>query len=221
MIACLPVAPSIDLSESHLMNVHTPATQVPPSPATSLWERLKAETRSTHGSLDERIMSARPFADRERYVRFLRVQHDFHQLVSPLYQNLGLGALLPDLASRDRLAAVRQDLRDLGHEVAPVEVDVIGDLPTSLGWLYVAEGSNLGAAFLLKAARAIGLSEEFGARHLAPAQEGRGLHWKSFTAALDAIDLSPEDVARVTAGANAAFSRVLAAVEARFFNTAG
>jgi protein TonB len=54
-----------------------------------------------------------------------------------------------------------------------------------MGWLYVAEGSNLGAAFLLKEAVKLNLSGSFGARHLAGAPEGRGLHWRTFTAALD------------------------------------
>src|SRR5690606_18526810 len=82
------------------------------------------------------------------------------------------------------------------------------DLPTALGWLYVAEGSNLGAAFLIKEAAKLGLSQDFGARHLAGAPEGRGLHWRTFTAALDAVPLSDEDEARVIAGAEAAFRRV-------------
>ncbi len=62
-----------------------------------------------------------------------------------------------------------------------------------MGWLYVVEGSNLGAAFLLKDAAKLGLGEEFGARHLAGAPEGRGLHWRTFTAALDEIELTEEE----------------------------
>lgn len=199
------------------MNVHTPATEARPAEAGSLWERLKGETRSAHGSLDARIMAGQPFADRDRYGRFLLVQHDFHQMVSPLYQHADIGKLLPDLASRDRLPALRQDLGDLGFDEAETAHDGIADIPTALGWLYVAEGSNLGAAFLLKAARGLGLSEEFGARHLAGAPEGRGLHWKTFTEALDAIPLDSAEADRVVAGANAAFTQVRGFVEDRFF----
>jgi heme oxygenase len=72
----------------------------------------------------------------------------------------------------------------------------------------VAEGSNLGAAFLLKAAQGLKLSETFGARHLAAAPEGRGLHWKTFTAALDGVSLSGSEEERVMTGAHAAFARV-------------
>ncbi|MGG2475716.1 biliverdin-producing heme oxygenase, partial [Rhizobium sp. BR5] len=82
------------------------------------------------------------------------------------------------------------------------------DLPEAMGWLYVVEGSNLGAAFLLKDAAKLGLTEEFGARHLAGAPEGRGLHWRTFTAALDEISLTVEEEERVVAGAEAAFRAV-------------
>jgi heme oxygenase len=85
--------------------------------------------------------------------------------------------------------------------------------PEALGWLYVAEGSNLGAAFLLKEAAKLGLSESFGARHLADAPEGRGLHWRRFTAALDAVALSASEEARAIASANDAFARVRALVD--------
>lgn len=206
-----------------------PAEPAPParSPAgdeapTGIWARLKAGTRAVHEQLDGQLMQARPFESRERYGLFVLVHHDFHTVVSPLFQHPDLTRRLPDLAQRDRLALIEQDLTDLGLVVPEWQrrqTDYLLDVPTALGWLYVAEGSNLGAAFLLKAARELGLSESFGARHLAPAPEGRGLHWKTFTSALDAIELSAEEEARVLAGANDAFALVLGAVKARFSNT--
>ncbi|MDP1908319.1 MAG: biliverdin-producing heme oxygenase, partial [Hyphomicrobium sp.] len=81
------------------------------------------------------------------------------------------------------------------------------------GWLYVAEGSNLGAAFLLKEAEKLGLSDTSGARHLAGAPEGRGLHWRTFVAALDAVTLSAAEEQRAVAEAEAAFERVHALTE--------
>lgn len=184
-----------------------------------IWGRLKSETRAIHEKLDARIMQGRPFESVERYGRFLLVQHDFHALVSPLYQSEELATLLPDLRSRDRLSRIAQDLADLGIERPDgvLREPVKADRSTALGWLYVAEGSNLGAAFLLKAAQKLGLSEERGARHLGGATEGRGLHWRTFTTALDAISLSSEEADRVVEGARDAFSTVLLAVEQRFF----
>lgn len=177
-------------------------------------KRLKCETRASHERLDASIMAAEPFASRARYGLFVKVQHAFHREIDALYDDAALHGLLPDLAGRRRLALIAQDLTDLGLAApAPDKAPVFrpGEAPdfaTALGWLYVAEGSNLGAAFLLKGAEKLGLSETFGARHLGAAPEGRGLHWKTFVAALDGIDVSESGEERVCAGARAAFAHV-------------
>ena len=191
-------------------------------PALSRSKRLKAATHDTHDRLDKAIMAREPFASRGRYGLFVQVQHAFHRDIDALYDDPELDALLPDLAGRRRLPQIKQDLVDLGMETLAFDAPpafaagAFVDLPTALGWLYVAEGSNLGAAFLIKAAAKLGLSETFGARHLAGAPEGRGLHWRTFTAALDEVALSDEDEARVVAGAQAAFRRVHGLVDAVF-----
>lgn len=181
-------------------------------------KRLKAATHATHERLDKRIMAADPFGDRARYGLFVKVQHAFHRDIDALYANPVLDKLLPDLAGRRRFPAAEQDLADLGlspeFQGAAPAFGADADIPTALGWLYVAEGSNLGAAFLIKEAQKLGLSETFGARHLAGAPEGRGLHWRTFVAALDAALLSEPEEVRVVAGADAAFARVLGLVEA-------
>jgi heme oxygenase len=177
-------------------------------------KRLKEATNATHDRLDKSIMAHKPFESRTRYGLFVSVQHQFHREIDALYVNPVLDKMLPDLAGRRRFHLIEQDLTDLGLSapVANAPPTFVGntdvDLPTALGWLYVAEGSNLGAAFLLKAAEKLGLSETFGARHLGAAPEGRGLHWKTFVAALDGIDLSGSDEERVMAGGQAAFVRV-------------
>jgi len=183
-----------------------------PPPVASRAKTLKAETREAHERLDGSIMAGRPFESRERYALFLAVQHGFHRDIDALYANPTLDGLLPDLAGRRRFGDIEQDFADLG--IAPpetAEAPAFGDtadIPTALGWLYVAEGSNMGAAFLIKAAGKIGLSEDFGARHLAGAPEGRGLHWRTFTEALDALELDDAGEARMIEGARAAFTRV-------------
>ncbi|MEO9339821.1 biliverdin-producing heme oxygenase [Mesorhizobium sp. SB112] len=175
-------------------------------------KRLKARTNETHDRLDKSIMAGKPFESREKYGLFVKVQHQFHRDIDALYSNTALDTLLPDLAGRRRLDLIEQDLVDLGlaspTSATPPGFDEEADIPVALGWLYVAEGSNLGAAFLLKEAAKLGLSEEFGARHLAGAPEGRGLHWRTFTAALDMLELSEAEEDRVVAGAEAAFRRV-------------
>ncbi|RWX75105.1 biliverdin-producing heme oxygenase [Neorhizobium lilium] len=173
-------------------------------------QRLKASTDGTHRQLDQRIMGADPFASRERYGLFLRVQHQFHADVAPLYRSTDLNRMLPGLGERCRLEALRQDLADItGNEADSLEgqADAL-DLPKALGWVYVAEGSNLGAAFLLKEAEKLGLSEEFGARHLAGHPAGRGLHWRNFVASFNALPLSEAEETEAAEGARAAFRRV-------------
>lgn len=173
---------------------------------------LKTATHNTHDRLDKAIMAGRPFESRERYGLFLAVQQPFHRDIDALYDDERLTAPIPDLAERRRLAQIEQDLMDLGLTIpASDEAPRLSsqtDLPTALGWLYVAEGSNLGAAFLFKMALKLGLSESFGARHLAGHPDGRANHWRQFTRALDGLNLTPEEEGRVIAGANAAFERV-------------
>ena len=126
-------------------------------------KRLKAATNETHERLDTSIMAGEPFASRERYGLFLMVQHQFHREIDLLYANPWLGGLQPKLSECRRLCLIEQDLADLGIE--PMEADApavftVGkeaDIPTALGWLYVAEGSNLGAAFLLKESAKLGV----------------------------------------------------------------
>lgn len=191
-----------------------------PTPDTGRRQRLRAATREVHDQLDQRIMAFRPFADLARYTAFVHTQYRLHRDVEALFAHPVLNASLPQLAERSRLALVRQDLADLGAAVdeaaLPAPAFAPGapvDLPAALGWLYTVEGSNLGAAFLLKAAAGLGLNGNFGARHLAPHPDGRAAHWRDFIAQLDELALTPDEEARAEAGARAAFSAALGYVE--------
>ena len=178
-------------------------------------ERLKQATHTLHGGLDNRMMGADLFSSLDRYALFLSMQRRFHADIAPLYRSPSLAAIVPDLAERPKLAEIDQDLADIER---PAPADAASpvdprDAAAALGWLYVAEGSSLGAAFLFKAAQALGLGADHGARHLAPHPEGRGLNWRRFTEALNAAELSPEEDARAEAAAVAAFGRVRAIAE--------
>ncbi|ATI80484.1 biliverdin-producing heme oxygenase [Sphingobium yanoikuyae] len=180
--------------------------------------RLKAMTHHSHDGVDRSIMEAASFDDVAGYARFLAVQYLFHRDIAALYDAPVLQALLPGLAQRKRLALVEADLADLDlHQPETVQAPLFSgaalDVPTALGWLYVAEGSNMGAALLRKEVAKIGLSDSFGARHLAPAPEGPAAHWRAFTAALDAVEIAEADEPRTGQGANAAFLRVQALID--------
>lgn len=191
-----------------------PTRAFPPA-ASSRADGLKAATRQTHDRLDQRIMAARIFDDRSRFAGFLRMQYRFHRDIEALYAMPALQALLPGLAERSRLARIAQDLTDLGQPLpAAATPRLTGDapLPIALGWLYVAEGSNLGGTLLYKLAAALGLDARFGARHLAAHPDGAARHWRAFTAALNALALQPAEEQAVIDGAQAAFAAVNAYV---------
>lgn len=189
------------------------AAAVDPSHA----RRFKQLTQAAHAALDQRIQDFEPFASRERYAAFLRVQLDFHRDVDALFGHAALERLLPGLGERRRLPLVEQDLGDLGHGLdAPASAPLFGadaDLATALGWLYVEQGSQLGAAILYRMAAALGLDGGFGARHLAPHADGRALNWRQFCEQLDAVPLDAAGRRRADAGALAAFARVRRGVE--------
>nr|WP_163502179.1 biliverdin-producing heme oxygenase [Halomonas socia] len=190
------------------METVTPPEQTTVQP---LSKRLKHATREQHERVDHSIMALRPFDDLEGYARFLRVQYGFQQRCLPCYRHTQLADWIVDLSPRCRYAAVVRDCQDLGVEVEkakPTGAPLSEAASHLLGWLYVNEGSNLGAAFLFKRAAELGLSARYGARHLAPSDDGRGLHWRHFTQQLDAIALSEADIAQAVAGAKEAFAYV-------------
>jgi len=183
-------------------------------------KHLKALTSSVHEGVDRSIMSTASFASIEGYKKFLAVQYLFHRDVAALYAEPQLQATFPDLEQRRRLPLVAADLEYLGVAVpqAGSAAFVAGaplDLGAAVGWLYVAEGSNMGAALLRKEAHKLGLTDDRGARHLAPAPEGPAPHWRAFVAALDAIAFTEDEEQRAGQGALQAFARVQAHIDTR------
>lgn len=182
--------------------------------------RLRAATGDMHERLDSRINAAAAFDSVEAYGRFAQMQWVFHAELAPLYGDAGLQAVLPGLPGRQRLALVAADLADL--DIAPAmepEARFAAgriDMAEALGWLYVAEGSNMGAALLRKAVARLGLSDAFGARHLAPAPGGPAAQWRVFTAALDTAELDATGERRAVQGARTAFARVERLAELHF-----
>lgn len=190
--------------------------------APTLVQSLRAGTHDMHDRLDKAIMAADPFSSLPGYARFVEMQYLFHRDIAALYESEAMQYVLPGLAERQRLDQIAADLADLGAGVPQADgapafaPGAAVDVPTALGWLYVAEGSNMGAALLRKEAAKIGLSDHHGARHLAPAPEGPAAHWRAFVAGLDAAQLTDEEEERAVAGAKAAFERVRSLADARF-----
>lgn len=179
------------------------------TPPESRCKRLSAITDDQHEKLHVLVAKHAPFSSLSSYRRWLHVQYRFQHGIASLYEWPALSESLPGLPERCRLAAVEADLHDLGCTTPEIGLapEQPRQKPEAWGWLFVAEGSNLGAAILLKRAQALGLSESHGARHLAGAPEGRARHWRSFTTVFDALPLDAEQEVRLETAARKAFGR--------------
>lgn len=169
---------------------------------------LKHNTHATHDSVDQLVMSTKPFDSPEQYTKFLQLQAVFHKIVDDIYKNPELNQQIEGLADLARYGEVLKDLQDLNAS----ERGVQAALPQpkgneALGWLYCAEGSNIGAAFLFKDAQEkLGFGSEHGARHLAPHMDGRGKHWREFVEKLNGLPLNGQAREEALLGALNAFA---------------
>lgn len=178
-------------------------------------QRLNQITNEPHTKLDALVKAHAPFETQANFARFVVAQYLFQSELVALYNDPELIKLVPDLAERCRAEAAKLDLADLKTAVpAPVAGAVQNPSKAqALGWLFVSEGSKLGAAFLIKRAVGLGLSETFGARHLGEPAGGRAEGWKSFTRTLDGLELSAEEEAAAEKGAVDAFVRFTVLLE--------
>ena len=178
-------------------------------------QRLNQITHEPHTKLDALVKAHAPFETQANFDRFVVAQYLFQSELVALYNDPELIKLVPDLAERCRADAAKLDLADLDTEVpAPVAGAVQNPSKAeALGWLFVSEGSKLGAAFLIKRAVGLGLSETFGARHLGEPAGGRAEGWKRFTRTLDSLELSAEEEAAAEKGAVDAFVRFTVLLE--------
>ena len=132
-------------------------------------KRLKEQTTTIHDSVDNLVMSVEPFSNKENYIKFLKLQSVFHKAVDHIYKDPELNKAIPELEYMARYDAVTQDLADLGDK--PYEYGkphAARNRQQAIGWLYCAEGSNLGAAFLFKHAQKLDYTGEHGARTSLP-----------------------------------------------------
>lgn len=197
-------------------------TQDSPQRATLRSQRLNQITHEPHAKLDALVKAHAPFETRSSFARFVVAQYLFQSELVGLYNDPQLIALVPDLAARCRADAAKADLADLDTAV-PAPVPGVVHNPSraeALGWLFVSEGSKLGAAFLIKRAVGLGLSDSFGARHLGEPAGGRAEGWKQFVKTLDGLTFSAEEEASADQGALDAFNRFTVLLEQAYADTA-
>lgn len=184
-------------------------TSTSPALSMSISQRLKQTTAAEHDRMELLMAQAKVFESKQNYAQFTLSQYYFQQDIEHLYAEPTVMELIPDLDIRGRAQAALLDLQDLGlipqnDEIATTQVD----FPQALGWIYVSEGSTLGAAFLYKEAQAkLGLDENNGARNLAAYPEGRMRAWKRFKQTLDDAQFSEQQQQAILAGALAGFKR--------------
>lgn len=172
-------------------------------------QRLNQITHAPHEQLDKAVKANAPFETLESYKRFVVAQYLFQTELQNLYNDAELQKIVPDLPARCRAAQAKADLADLNTDTPPPIAGAVHNLTKAeaMGWLFVSEGSKLGAAFLIKRATALNLSDSFGARHLGEPAGGRAEGWKSFIKTLDALDFTEQEEAQADQGAIAAFER--------------
>ncbi|MCI3944054.1 biliverdin-producing heme oxygenase [Pseudomonas syringae] len=172
-------------------------------------QRLSRITHAPHEELDKVVKAQAPFATLTRYARFVVAQYLFQSELQNLYNTPALQAIIKDLPARCRAAHARADLADLNVDIPLPVAGAVQPLSDAeaLGWLFVSEGSKLGAAFLIKRAEALNLSDSFGARHLGEPEGGRAAGWKTFVRTLDDLPLNAAQEAQLDQGAIAAFER--------------
>ncbi|MGF0240650.1 biliverdin-producing heme oxygenase [Rhodococcus sp. IEGM1300] len=178
-------------------------------------QRLNQITNEPHTKLDALVKAHAPFETQANFARFVVAQYLFQSELVSLYNDAELTAIVTDLPARCRADAAKADLADLETEVPEPFTGAVHN-PTkaeALGWLFVSEGSKLGAAFLIKRAVGLGLSETFGARHLAEPAGGRADGWKNFVKTLDGLELNAQEETELDKGAINAFNRFTVLLE--------
>lgn len=188
-------------------------------------QRLNQITHEPHSKLDTLVKAHAPFETRANFARFVVAQYLFQSELVELYNDAELIGIVPDMPARCRADAAKADLADLADLDTEVPRPVAGAVKNpskalALGWIFVSEGSKLGAAFLIKRAVALELTETFGARHLGEPEGGRAEGWKRFVRTLDSLQFSAEEEAEVEQGALDAFNRLTVLLEQAYVTVA-
>jgi heme oxygenase len=202
-----------------MVSKEDPMTLHPTRP-TPRSQRLNQITHAPHEQLDKAVKANAPFETLANYARFVVAQYGFQSELKALYSDPRLVEIFADLPQRCRAEQAKTDLNDLGTALPDPVAGALVDPSTAqaLGWLFVSEGSKLGAAFLIKRAVALNLSDTFGARHLGEPAGGRADGWKSFVQTLDNLQLSALEESQIEQGAIDAFERFNVLLQQAYIN---
>jgi heme oxygenase len=200
----------------------------------SLSEQLRASTRAAHDRL-EQLPFAASLADGslpvESYVGYLRAMAIVHAVIEhelPVENDPRIDAVWND--EMRRLPPLQLDLAHFAGQgigdIRPAQqaAEAIAnrllrrsvEAPlTMLGYLYVLEGSILGASVLgPQAERAFGLDRSHGCAYLGHDARVSARRWQGFRQRLDALDLNADDSAGVESAVLEAYAGIEAVLRA-------
>ena len=170
---------------------------------------MRDRTSHAHRAVDEAVGA---FDDLASYSLYLRGLAAFRQPLEAQLARAAWPAALGEWRPTAVGTAILADMADLGVTASSSDAEDLNFSGDELfGALYVLEGSTLGARVLFERARALGLSAEFGARHLA-LLSGSIDGWRGFLDRLEATE--PFDIERAVAASMTVFARARAAFEA-------
>lgn len=162
-----------------------------PASGSAALQKMRAQLRPYHDSIEQSLDLTRAGVDRRRYLRFLEKSYGF---IAACEQRLDIGAAPPSLGIERRLKAplLRSNLRALGCSAPAIDriafceqLPHVEHWPAALGYFYVIEGSTLGGQLLARHFRErLGAGDEalaflLGYRH------DTGLMWKEMVGVLE------------------------------------
>lgn len=186
--------------------------------------QLQHNTSTQHACLDERLLAASPFADRDRFARFLRLQLRLHFVTLPYCSDPEIQGLLPSLVDADPLTEILAAYRDVGISEKALAEDIVAARAAScqeklaaIGWIYVQEEACVRAAMLFRASeRPTAAPGECYVRYLSDQHERRNRCWQQLTEDLDALPLNDALRVQVLRGARAALYFVYQSLDALY-----
>lgn len=179
--------------------------------------RLRAATQPAHRHLDAAVL-AMVSQGRSGYAGYLAASLAARGGLEALALGHGAPAAGFLVSVRDDLVRDLADIAD-GDAPRPLDARALGlpeapDEAELWGISYVLAGSCLGATHLMRRVSALGVSADFGARHLAR-QMDAARHWPRFIEALENLRFAPSQEERCAAAARAAFAIFGTALAAR------
>lgn len=166
------------------------------SRAMPLRQYLRGRTAAAHNELDA---SVGVLDTVDRYARYLEGQFRFRSGIEALLSREPFPDWFGGWRPLALTASLHADLAALGlpapcGEPAGALARRLGTPPGMMGVLYVLEGAALGARYLYRSVRALGLTAETGARHL-DLQAGSE-SWQGFLGLLGRSDIGRPDFGR-------------------------